>query len=176
MLDPPQFYGIVEKGIYRSDMITSGNFPFVQSLELKAMLILSPEKPSRQLRTFAEENNIKIVHLGLHAWRHEQDWKPVSSDLIVHGIRVLLDATNHPILVMDSEGNLTGTLFAVFRRFERWNFSSAMAEYRKFAGPKARYVNELFVELFDIKKLTLPEHLPGWWLEQEGFWQVEEDS
>lgn len=30
---------------------------------------------------------------------------------------------------LSREGNLSGTFFAIFRRFQKWNFSGAIAEY-----------------------------------------------
>jgi len=56
------------------------------------------------------------------------------------------------------------------RRLQHWNFSSIIVEYRAYAGNKARYVNEQFIELFDIDWITLPESLPTWWIEQEEMW------
>lgn len=56
------------------------------------------------------------------------------------------------------------------RRLQHWNFSSIIVEYRAYAGNKARYVNEQFIELFDIDWITLPASLPTWWIEQEAMW------
>lgn len=56
------------------------------------------------------------------------------------------------------------------RRLQHWNLSSIIVEYRAYAGNKARYVNEQFIELFDIDWITLPANLPTWWIEQEAMW------
>lgn len=37
------------------------HYPYIQTLELTTILVLSPEKPSRALRSFSEENGIKLV-------------------------------------------------------------------------------------------------------------------
>lgn len=62
------------------------------------------------------------------------------------------------------------------RRLQHWNFSSIIVEYRAYAGNKARYVNEQFIELFDVDWITLPESLPPWWIEQEQMWREEEEE
>ena len=83
--DLPQFFGIVENQVYRSQLPQNtpapspagGNpswltntrseylqpmhYPYIQTLELTTILALSPEKPSRALKSFAEENSIKLV-------------------------------------------------------------------------------------------------------------------
>ena len=38
----------------------------------------------------------------------------------------------------------------------------AIAQYRAYAGSKARYLNEQFIELFDLDLVTLPRQLPPW--------------
>ena len=37
------------------------HYPYIQTLELTTILVLSPEKPSRALKYFANENSIKLV-------------------------------------------------------------------------------------------------------------------
>ncbi|ORX63430.1 hypothetical protein K493DRAFT_250082, partial [Basidiobolus meristosporus CBS 931.73] len=38
--------------------------------------------------------------------------------------------------------------------------------YRSYSGNKARYINEQFIELFDMDLVTLPAELPEWFVEQ----------
>lgn len=40
-------------------------------------------------------------------------------------------------------------------------------QYRSYAGTKARYVNEQFIELFDLDLVTLPLQLPAWFVDQQ---------
>ena len=56
MLVPPENFGIVETGIYRSTKLESENFPFLQTLDLKSIIILDTEKPPRSLSNFLENN------------------------------------------------------------------------------------------------------------------------
>ena len=44
---PPDVFGIVEKGIYRSNAFEAVNYSFIRSLSLKSVVILSPEAPTR---------------------------------------------------------------------------------------------------------------------------------
>ncbi len=41
-----------------------------------------------------------------------------------------------------------------------------VGQYRRYAKSKARYANEQFMELFDEDLVTLPEHLPAWFIDQ----------
>ncbi|GES86682.1 probable tyrosine-protein phosphatase DG1060 isoform X3 [Rhizophagus clarus] len=152
MLTPPEQFGIIEKA-----------------------LVLSPEVPTRAVLNFLEDNNIKLVHLGLSIWKPNLGWRPVSEELIKDGLEMALDVGNHPILVLCTSGiHETGTFVGCLRKLQNWNFSSIVAEYRSYAGNKVRYVNEQFIELFDMDLITLPHNLPSWFIEQQKLLQQEE--
>ncbi|CAG8574642.1 15122_t:CDS:2 [Acaulospora morrowiae] len=177
MLIPPEQFGIVEKGLYRSDMLHASHFPFIKSLNLKTILILSPEVPTRAVTNFLEENNIKLIHLGLRVWKPNLGWRPVSEELVKDGLEMVLDISNYPILVICTSGiHETGTFIGCLRKLQNWNFSSIIIEYRCYAGNKARYVSEQFIELFDMDLITLPHNLAPWFIEQRKFWQQEEEQ
>src|SRR5271155_4618763 len=97
--DLPQFFGIVESQIYRSppphrpalthprsESLQPIHYPYIQALELTTILILSPEKPSRALKSFAEENNIKLVSPCWHGGNGGRFiWVCKGGNLIMHG-------------------------------------------------------------------------------------------
>ncbi|KAK3841116.1 MAG: protein-tyrosine phosphatase [Linnemannia gamsii] len=182
MLTPPEQFGIVELGLYRSDTLHPSHFPFIRSLNLKTAILLTPELPSRAMSNFFEENQIRLVDLALGSWKNNTNnnsgtpfqtswWKPLSEELIKEGLEMILDVNNYPIMVMDTSGiHEIGTFMGCLRRLQHWNLSSIIVEYRAYAGNKARYVNEQFIELFDIDWITLPANLPDWWIEQEAMW------
>ncbi|KAG7664069.1 uncharacterized protein J8A68_002393 [[Candida] subhashii] len=65
MLVPPDSFGLVEPGIYRCSKLETDNFPFLQTLKLKSIIILDAEKPPRSLQTFLDDNNNKIELFNL---------------------------------------------------------------------------------------------------------------
>ncbi|KAF9126960.1 hypothetical protein BG015_004626 [Linnemannia schmuckeri] len=236
MLTPPEQFGIVEPGLYRSDTLHPSHFPFIRSLNLKTAILLTPELPSRAMSNFFEENQIRLIDLALGSWKNNSNsnsnnntdatgsgaggqgaggdsstsgtgggagggggsganmftlttpsipaapfqtswWKPLSEELIKEGLEMILDVNNYPIMVMDTSGiHEIGTFMGCLRRLQHWNLSSIIVEYRAYAGNKARYVNEQFIELFDIDWITLPASLPIWWIEQETMWREEEEE
>ncbi|KAG0068790.1 hypothetical protein BGZ89_004073 [Linnemannia elongata] len=227
MLTPPEQFGIVEPGLYRSDTLHPSHFPFIRSLNLKTAILLTPELPSRAMSNFFEENQIRLIDLALGSWKNNPNnsnsggnnadgsgtgqggaggdtstsggggvntftlttpsipaapfqtswWKPLSEELIKEGLEMILDVNNYPIMVMDTSGiHEIGTFMGCLRRLQHWNLSSIIVEYRAYAGNKARYVNEQFIELFDIDWITLPANLPTWWIEQEAMWHEEEEE
>ncbi|KAG0011812.1 hypothetical protein BGZ81_001967, partial [Podila clonocystis] len=70
MLTPPEQFGIVEPGLYRSDTLHPSHFPFIRSLGIKTAILLTPELPSRAMSNFFEENNIRLIDLALGSWKN----------------------------------------------------------------------------------------------------------
>ena len=60
-----------------------------------------------------------------------------------------------------------GMLVGMLRKLQGWSFSSVVFEERGFERGNGRFVEEVFVELFDVGRLTLPEKLPSWWIKEE---------
>ncbi|OZJ01742.1 hypothetical protein BZG36_05187 [Bifiguratus adelaidae] len=180
LLTPPEQYGIVEAGVFRSDMLQSAHLPFIRQLKLKTILVLSPELPGRAVLNYLEEAGVNLVHLGLTTWKPANtplSWRPVSEELIKEGLEMVLDVDRHPMLLMCTSGmHDTGTLVGCLRKLQHWNFSAICNEYRNFAGTKARYINEQFIELFDLDLITLPPNLPTWYIQQAQLWEQEQEQ
>ncbi|KAI8370476.1 protein-tyrosine phosphatase [Radiomyces spectabilis] len=177
LLTPPEQFGIVEPGVYRSDMLQPIHFTFIKQFGFKTVVMLSPEMPSRVTSYLIEEGGIKLVHLGMATWKPIQPstWRPISEELIKEGLELILNIDTHPVLIMCTSGiHETGTLVGCLRKLEGWNFSSIITEYRSYAGTKARYVNEQFIELFDLDLVTLPPNLPTWLIDQQRMLAEEE--
>ncbi|SAM06316.1 hypothetical protein [Absidia glauca] len=169
LLNPPEQFGMVESGIFRSEMLQPVHFSFIRQFGFQTVVMLSPELPNRVTTNLIEEGGIQLIHLGMATWKPTQPstWRPVSEELIKEGLELVLNVKTHPVLIMCTSGiHETGTLVGCLRKLECWNFSSIITEYRSFAGSKARYVNEQFIELFDLDLVTLPKELPTWFLLQ----------
>jgi tyrosine-protein phosphatase OCA1 len=55
-----------------------------------------------------------------------------------------------------------GTIVGCMRKLQRWNLTSIFEEYRRYAGPKVRLLNEQFIELFDTDLVGIPTNKPKW--------------
>lgn len=168
-LCPPDKFGIVEPRIYRSNQLYPINFPFVQQLRLKTVVRLSPDAPNKMVTTFFNDNNIKLVHLGLSSLdRKSVSTEPVSEELIKEALELALDVDTHPVMLSCTSGiHQTGTLVGCLRRLQGYNLTSILQEYQGFSGDSARFANEQMIELFDVDLVTLPppHKLPSWFLD-----------
>ena len=48
----------------------------------------------------------------------------------------------------------TGALVGVLRKLQGWSLNAILMEYKAFAGTKERYMNQVFIELFDLDLLS----------------------
>ena len=146
---PPQNFGMVECDLYRSGAPTELNFPFLEKLQLRKIIYLAPDECSEMFLNWLAEQQIELIQLGDDAG-HRSPWKPVSEDVVVQGLHLLLDPQNYPLLVMCNLGrHRTGTMIGCLRKLQGWNLTSILEEYRRHAGSKFRLLNEQFIELFD---------------------------
>lgn len=151
---PPPNFGYIEENLYRSGHPNVLNFPFLERLKLKTVMYLSPEEPSQEFLNFIEDQGVEFLHLGKEdgtATRVGQNaWSPLSEELVVRALKIMLEHDRYPLLVMDNLGrHRVGTVIGCFRKLQHWNLTSILEEYRRYAGSKVRILNEQFIELFD---------------------------
>lgn len=160
-LVPPLNFGYVEADLFRSGLPEEVNFPFMETLRLKKIIYLAPDPPSTAFLNFVKDQNIQFVHLGAIVTKNL--WEPITEDLILFGLEQILDRSNYPLAVMCKLGrHRTGTLVGCLRKLQRWNLTSILEEYRRFAGSKVRIENEQFIELFDTDLVNVARDAPRW--------------
>ena len=156
----PALYAIVEEGIYRSATVQQDELDWF--IDIKTVLLLSPELPPKYLMDWIHAKSIEFLHLGS---MKSSSWKPVTEELVKDGLEIMLNVTKHPVLIMCTTGqHETAVLVGCLRMMQNWSFSSISAEYRSFSGNKGRYQAEQFIEVFDPDLINVPKELPNWYL------------
>ncbi|KAI9090972.1 protein-tyrosine phosphatase [Phlyctochytrium arcticum] len=157
----PLNFGMVEEDLYRSGQPNELNFPLLEKLGLKTVVFLAPEEPNQRFCNFIEDQEIQLHHLGINVSANA--WDPISEDVVLEALELILDPKNYPLIVMCNLGrHRTGTVIGCLRKLQRWNLTSIFEEYRRFAGPKVRVLNEQFIELFDTDLVRVPTTHPKW--------------
>lgn len=147
-LTPPENFAPVVNKIYRSSFPQAQNFPFLKKLGLRSVLCLIPEEYPESHAEFFEQEGIKLFQLGMAG--NKEPFVKISADLITDAMKVLLSPENHPILIHCNRGkHRTGCLVGVLRRLQGWSLTIIFDEYRKFAAPKERSMDQQFIELYD---------------------------
>ena len=168
MIVPPQNFGMVENDLYRSAQPTELNFAFLEKLHLRSVICLAPDELTEPLSAWLGDQRIQLIHLGEDVGKRSP-WKPVSEETVLEGLHVLLDRTSYPTLVMCNLGrHRTGMLIGCLRKLQGWSLTAILEEYRRYAGPKFRTLNEQFIELFDTDLVPVPQRRPLWLLPTPG--------
>jgi hypothetical protein len=94
-LKPPNLFGIVENGIFRSNAPLDENLPFLDHLHLRTVLFLSPEVLLRTVVEFFKDRGIQLKKLGLEAWRPAPDWTCLCDEFLKDALEMLVRA--HPL-------------------------------------------------------------------------------
>lgn len=160
---PPVNFGIIEAGAYRSGQPCAINLPFLERLKLKTIINLQVGDFDPRLLVFVKEQGIDVMQVGCEDRR--KAWNPLSEEDVFAALQLLLDRTRHPILVISQLGShRTGAVVGCLRKVQRWNLTSILEEYRRYAGSKVRVLNEQFIELFDLDliKIPPPSKRPSW--------------
>ncbi|KAJ1513549.1 tyrosine-protein phosphatase required for protection against superoxide stress (By similarity) [Coelomomyces lativittatus] len=145
---PPLNFGMIDEDLYRSGHPNELNFPFLEKLGLKTVVWLAPEEPNQRFSDFIEDQSIQLEHLGVASTVNA--WDPVSEEIVLEALDVMLDKARYPLIIMCNLGrHRTGTVVGCFRKLQKWNLTSIFEEYRRYAGSKVRIMNEQFIELFD---------------------------
>ncbi|EAS66873.1 hypothetical protein ACTFIW_001068 [Dictyostelium discoideum] len=157
---PPLNFGMVADDLYRSGQPNELNFPFLEKLQLKKIIFLAPDDPSQQFQNFVEDQDIELIHLGMDT--HQNPWNPISEEIVISALKIILNPDNYPLHIMCNLGrHRTGTVVGCLRKLQRWNLTSIFEEYRRFAGSKVKLLNEQFIELFDTDLVTY-NNAPQW--------------
>lgn len=163
-LIPPTNFGMVEEALFRSGMPNELNLPFLEQLNLKTILYFASEDLPDKIADFIDDHDIDLVPLAPEEEEMPAPWKPISEDVVLQAMDLLLDASRYPMYIMCSHGrHRTGTVIGCLRKLQRWSLTSIFDEYKRYADGRGRLSNEQFIELFDTDLINVPAYdTPSW--------------
>lgn len=148
LVTPPENFSFVCGKIYRSSFPRIENFKFLQKLKLKSIICLIPEDYPTENSKFNEENNINFFQIGLSG--NKEPFVKIKPDLVTKALKIILNPENQPILIHCNRGkHRTGCISGCIRKLQSWSLSMIFDEYRKFAYPKERPLDQQFIEMYD---------------------------
>ncbi|CCD25853.2 putative tyrosine protein phosphatase SIW14 NDAI_0G00770 [Naumovozyma dairenensis CBS 421] len=159
---PPENFSHVIGEIYRSSFPRIENFPFLKKrLKLKSIIVLIPEEYPQENFDFLEESNIKLFQVGMSG--NKEPFVNIPSDLLTNALEIVLNPANQPILIHCNRGkHRTGCLVGCIRKLQNWSLTMIFDEYRRFAFPKARALDQQFIEMYDDKEIKRIANRNNW--------------
>ncbi|ODV86868.1 hypothetical protein CANARDRAFT_231049 [[Candida] arabinofermentans NRRL YB-2248] len=152
LLTPPENFSPVCGLIYRSSFPRIENFEFLLKLKLKSIICLIPEEYPPENIEFLNKNNINFYQIGLSG--NKEPFVKIKPNLVNEALKILTNPENHPILIHCNRGkHRTGCIVGCIRKLQKWSLSMIFDEYRKFAYPKERPLDQQFIEMFDDSEI-----------------------
>jgi tyrosine-protein phosphatase SIW14 len=153
-ITPPENFAMVWRGVHRSSFPTKKNFAFMLQIRLRSVVYLCPEDYPESHHEFFAKHGVQLLQFGLQG--NKEPFDEIPETIIRAALRAVLDTRNHPLLIHCNQGkHRTGCLVGCLRKVQRWSLVSIFEEYRRFAGSKARVVDQQFIERIDVSMETL---------------------
>ncbi|GMM34269.1 putative tyrosine protein phosphatase [Saccharomycopsis crataegensis] len=146
--NPPDNFANVAGKIYRSSFPRPENFSFLQRLKLKSIVVLIPEPYPAENQKFLQDNNIQFFQVPISG--NKEPFINIPQESITEILKTVLNPENHPLLIHCNRGkHRTGCLVGCIRKLQNWSLTMIFDEYRRFAAPKVRSLDQQFIELYE---------------------------
>lgn len=161
MLPAPENFSMVVNGIYRSSFPRADSFEFLKKIKLKSILVLIPEQYPEENLEFMKSENISFFQVGMPG--NKEPFVHVPHTTITQALSIAIDPKNHPILIHCNRGkHRTGCVVGCIRRLQNWSLTMIFDEYRRFAFPKARPLDQQLIELYNDDEMYEKATREGW--------------
>lgn len=159
---PPENFSHVAGEIYRSSFPRTENFSFLEKrLKLRSILVLIPEEYPAENEEFLKTSGIKLFQVGMSG--NKEPFVNIPSDLLTKALEIVLNPRNQPILIHCNRGkHRTGCLIGCIRKLQNWSLTMIFDEYRRFAFPKARALDQQFIEMYNDKEIITVANKNSW--------------
>ncbi|TMW91742.1 hypothetical protein EJD97_013953 [Solanum chilense] len=156
LLVPPLNFAMVDYGVFRSGFPDTANFAFLQTLDLRSIIYLCPERYPEDNVEFLNANGIRLFQFAIEGSK-EPPLVNIPEETIKEALKVVLDEKNRPLLIHCKRGkHRTGSLVGCLRKLQKWCLTSIFDEYQRYAAEKARVSDLRFMESFDISGFKQP--------------------
>ncbi|KAF2467090.1 uncharacterized protein BDR25DRAFT_317308 [Lindgomyces ingoldianus] len=186
LLPPANFGAVVPGSIFRSSYPQPENLEFLKTLKLKTVLTLVPEPIPTDNLNFMLENGIQHFQVHIPANKGEIS---IPTCQMSKALGIVLDRSNHPILIHCNKGKCSkfhaashrlrrrmfqegpGSVDATRRKaslrsstnnFQGEELHNVFDEYHTYADPKARILDECFMEIFDERTVLWMARRYNW--------------
>jgi tyrosine-protein phosphatase OCA6 len=121
LLFPPFRYGLVEVDVHRGAYPKPRNTPFLQSLNLKTLVSLTPEPLEPQLLSQLTQNNPTLQPIHLRTDKPKESI-PLSFPKVLQILQILSEPANHPIYLHCLDGaTVTCIVVMALRKLQAWS-------------------------------------------------------
>lgn len=166
-LVPPLRFSSIQPNLYRGGYPRKVNFPFLESLNLKTIVSLTPEAidldTDADLYSFAKERKIILVHIECaQSGKGKKRGVPLGYSSILEVLQIIILTEHAPVYFHClNGGQVTSLVTACLRKIQLWSSIAIFNEFINFTTNIT--VNDRnFVEGFRGQMEIRAEHKPKW--------------
>ncbi|KAI9754261.1 MAG: hypothetical protein M4579_004792 [Chaenotheca gracillima] len=151
--EPCKNFAQVMPGIYRSSFPQDADLPNLSTFQFRTIITLVEKSYTEAGKRFIKANDIEHIRIVLPG--NKGDSIKMKPEQMLEVLETVLDPNCQPVLIHCNQGkHRTGCVVGCIRMAQKWPISNILDEYQKYAGPKARKLDELFVREFDEAALA----------------------
>lgn len=122
-------------------------YPVIKRLGIKTVINLLDQFPD-SYKVYLDALDVRYVHVPVKG--NKQSPEDMSRTAANQVLKLLIEPTLQPVLLHCRSGkHRTGAIIGCLRRLQGLSAEAAADEYRQFATPKQREVDEIFIQRFD---------------------------
>lgn len=166
-LVPPLKFNTVQPNLYRGAYPREINFPFLQTLQLKTIISLTPDpitfETDPKLFQFIKTNNIQVHHLeSAQSGKGKKRGVPIGYSTILEALNFMIHVELAPVYIHCLNGcQVTSLVVACLRKLQFWTSITIFNEFINFTTNIT--VNDRnFVEGFKGDISVNPETKADW--------------
>lgn len=135
---PPLRFNTIEPDLYRGAYPREVSFPFLNTLQLKTIISLTPNpitvESDPNLVAFAELNNIRLVHLECApAGKGKKRGVPIDYSTVFQALQYMIHQSQGPIYIHClNGGQVVSMVVACLRKVQFWSSISIFNEFINF--------------------------------------------
>lgn len=132
---PPLRFGCVQEDLYRGGYPRKVNFPFLESLQIKTIVSLTPEPitaaTDSSLFRFAEIHKIKLVHIECaQSGKGKKRGVPLGYTAVFKAIDIAIHQQHAPVFIHClNGGQVTSLVVACLRKVQFWSSIAIFNEF-----------------------------------------------
>lgn len=166
-LVPPLKFNTVQPNLFRGAYPREINFPFLQTLQLKTIVSLTPDSINSEsdpkLYEFAKSNNIKLIHLECaQSGKGKKRGVPTGYSAILDALNILINKDLAPLYIHClNGGQVTSLVIACLRKLQFWSSITIFNEFINFTA-NITVNDRSFVEGFKGEISISPNKKVNW--------------
>lgn len=163
LLVTPLRFGVVQPNLYRGSYPRPHNLRYLKRLRLRSILSITPLPLRDDIKQFAQENGITLIHIECAGYASKSKKKrnvPVPYSVARRSVEYMINNNHSPMYVHCLNGSqVAGLTVACLRKLSFWSMAAISDEFLRYSEMES--ADQLFIENFR-SEIEVPQSAVPW--------------